>query len=113
MLNKILANKIQQRGEKVYDSDDQLDYEFELTPQALAEIKGSASKYTDWAGDWTFYDKNGNKVENTKENSDKIVYSVYQSNFIKKLKSKKKYVDSNALKCNNVKGRNQCESFFG
>ncbi len=109
-----LANKIQQRGEKIYNGKDQLDYEFELTPQTLAQIKSKSNKYTDWQGDYTFYDKNGNSIENTKQNANKIVYSVYESKFLKGLSSaRKEYVKANALKCNNVKGRNACESFFG
>ena len=69
---------------------------------------------SDWQGNYTFYDKNGNSIDNTKQNANKIVYSVYESSFLKGLSSaRKEYVKANALKCNNVKGRNACESFFG
>ena len=107
-----LIGKIQQRGNKVYEDDKAIDYEFELTPTTLNAIKGLGKNYIDYQGTYSCYVKDGNtfKITNNCVDQNAIVASIYRSDLVKTYAKKK--VSDTALSCNNVANdgsRENCE----
>ena len=107
-----LIGKIQQRGNKVYEDEKAIDYEFELTPTTLNAIKGLGKNYIDFQGTYSCYVKDGStfKITNDCVDQSTIVASIYRSDLVKAYAKKK--VSDTALSCNNVANdgsRENCE----
>ena len=111
-----LISQIQKRGGALYsdsNSKNAIDYEFNLTPAQLNEIKKLGTKYSNFNGTYKCYVKHGNNnfvISSDCTNEDNIVASIYKSSIIDSY-TKVRPTDD-ALKCNNIKNngaRNACE----
>lgn len=102
------ASQVQTKGDSIYSDEDELDYHIELTRQKIQEIKeklreksdGNVSEFTG------FVDGEAKKTKDTGVIN-------YTSNFIRKDLGGVAGVDfplESALKCNNIKGRKECDS---
>ena len=91
------AKRIQDKGYTIYSDDSQLDYKFHLTPAVLRELKANYSNdYTKYSGN-SYTDSNG------------VIRYISNLSILDDPAITLKSPTDAALKCNNIKNRNECE----